>query len=75
MPGWGAYVPEQEYQSHIADHVEEVEVHVCDIMRSSPKCRLNERLNRLMHVNRSMMLLSTRVPVHPLVMPFRVPLW
>ena len=65
MPGWGAYVPEQEDQSHITDHVEEVEVRACDVMRSSPKCRLNECLNRLMHVNCSMMLLSAQVPVRP----------
>jgi len=32
MPRWGAYVPEQVYQSHIADHVDEVEVRVCHSM-------------------------------------------
>ena len=26
MPGWGAYVPEQEYKTHIANHVDEPEV-------------------------------------------------
>lgn len=26
MPGWGAYVPEQEYKSHIANRVDEAEV-------------------------------------------------
>ena len=26
MPGWGAYVPEKEYQSHIANHVDQPEV-------------------------------------------------
>ena len=75
MPRWRAYVLEQEYQSHIADHVEEVEVRVCDVMRSSPKCWLNEYLNRLMHVKCSTMLSSAWVPVWPLVMPFQVPLW
>jgi hypothetical protein len=28
MPGWGAYVPEQEYQSHIANYVNQPEVSV-----------------------------------------------
>ena len=37
MLGWGAYVPEQEYQSHIASHVDEVEVRICDGKRSSPE--------------------------------------
>jgi len=26
MPGWGAYVPESEYQGHIANYVVELEV-------------------------------------------------
>ena len=26
MPGWGAYVPETEYQNHIANYVDEAEV-------------------------------------------------
>jgi hypothetical protein len=26
MPGWGAYVPEEEYQSHIANYVDQPEV-------------------------------------------------
>ena len=26
MPGWGAYVPEDEYQTHLANHVDEPEV-------------------------------------------------
>jgi hypothetical protein len=25
MPGWGAYVPEQEYQSHIANYIDQPE--------------------------------------------------
>ena len=28
MPGWGAYVPEKEYQSHIANYVDQPEVRV-----------------------------------------------
>jgi len=28
MPGWGAYVPEEEYQSHIANNVDQPEVSV-----------------------------------------------
>jgi len=28
MPGWGAYCPEAEYQSHIANYVEQKEVRV-----------------------------------------------
>lgn len=31
MPGWGAYVPESEYQSHIANYVDEPEVSNSDI--------------------------------------------
>ncbi|KIJ90114.1 hypothetical protein K443DRAFT_126586, partial [Laccaria amethystina LaAM-08-1] len=30
MPGWGAYVPEEEYQSHISEHVDEVEINTCE---------------------------------------------
>ena len=26
MPGWGAYVPETEYQNHITNYVDEAEV-------------------------------------------------
>ena len=26
MPGWGAYVPQDEYQTHIANYVDEPEV-------------------------------------------------
>lgn len=26
MPGWGAYVPEQEFKDHIAKHADEPEV-------------------------------------------------
>ena len=26
MPGWGAYVPESEYQMHIANYIDEAEV-------------------------------------------------
>ena len=26
MPGWGAYVPQNEYQEHIANYVDEPEV-------------------------------------------------
>ena len=26
VPGWGAYVPETEYQNHIANYVDEAEV-------------------------------------------------
>lgn len=28
MPGWGAYVPEQEYQAHIANYVDQPDVSV-----------------------------------------------
>ena len=28
MPGWGAYVPEEEYQAHIANYVDQPEVSV-----------------------------------------------
>jgi hypothetical protein len=28
MPGWGAYVPEAEYKSHIANYVDQPEVRV-----------------------------------------------
>ena len=28
MPGWGAYVPEEEYKAHIANYVDQPEV--CD---------------------------------------------
>ena len=28
MPGWGAFVPEQQYQSHIANYVRQPEVRV-----------------------------------------------
>jgi hypothetical protein len=26
MPGWVAYVPEAEYKTHVANHVDQVEV-------------------------------------------------
>ena len=28
MPGWGAYVPEDEYKAHIANYVDQSEVRV-----------------------------------------------
>ena len=75
MPRWGAYVPEEEYQSHIANHVDKVEVHVSHSMRSSPEISAYKHLNRLIHVNRNTMLLFAQVPVRRLVMPSQVPLW
>jgi hypothetical protein len=31
MPGWGAYVPESEYQDHVENYVDEPEVSTSDI--------------------------------------------
>jgi len=28
MPGWGAYVPEEEYQAHIANYIDQLEASV-----------------------------------------------
>ena len=41
MPGWGAYVPEQDYQTHIASCVDQPKVRAeC----SSSHCQFNERI-------------------------------
>jgi len=40
MPGWGAFVPEQDYQTHIANYVDQPEV--CALY-NFPSHQLNEK--------------------------------
>jgi len=53
MPGWGAYVPEEEYQAHIVNHIDQPEVSVV--------CSYQQKLmthNRSIHASLNMMCLS-----------------
>ena len=36
MPGWAAYVPELEYQAHLANYVDQPEVSTIHIMLFTP---------------------------------------
>ena len=52
MPGWGSYVPETEYQSHIANYVDQTEVRV--ILIYSYVLSTNHMYNRLIRASLSM---------------------
>ena len=58
MPGWGAFVPEKEYKTHIANHVDEEEV---SALSATEYHKSNECINRLIHASPSMMLWFVRV--------------
>lgn len=49
MPGWGAYVPQVEYQNHIANYVDEPEVSHCHIYFDNYE--LIGFTNRLIHAS------------------------
>jgi hypothetical protein len=52
MPGWGAYMPETEYQTHIANSVDQPEV--CELFYFVNRTHvLSQGLDRSIHASRS----------------------
>ena len=70
MPGWGAFVPEKEYKTHIANHVDEEEV---STLSATEYHKSNECINRLIHASPSMTLWFVRVLAQCRVMQSQVP--
>ena len=70
MPGWGTFVPEKEYKTHIANHIDEEEV---STLSATKYHKSNKYINRLIHASPSMMLWFVWVLAQCQVMQSQVP--